>query len=255
MEDISQTYQLMIVGKTGYGKTSIVNSLVGYKHFAEGETLKSQTMEVCEYKGPLEKWDENKNNLYSIIDTPGLYCSEEKDNSHIVNIVKFLKSLKENGGINCIFFVLNLTDQRFDSSIQTSLNLIRSLLGDNVFKKLKIIYTFKNVMNEKFFKKSLERFKDLPELLRMSGFPIEGDLQSFIYDYDNPEEFCTEIIKCLKNTPKFYPEVLEHLENVDFDLKDPVKIYRNLIDNSKCIASLNYQLDNLTILIQKHEIL
>ena len=249
---IRESFNLMIVGKTGSGKSSILNSLVGDKKFPEGEGLDSETMEVCEYSGALP-WDSSHNNQYSVIDTPGFYYSKKKDNQHINSIVKFLKTLKENGGINCIFFTIALTEQRFDSSIQTGLNLIKTLLGDEVFKKLKIIYTFKNNLNQVGLNRALTRFKDLPELLKTSGFPVEENIEYFIYDYDRPDDFCNQIISCVKKSPKFYPEVLDHINEVDFDLTDPMKVYKTLVENSKNIADLNLQLSNLEKIKENYE--
>ena len=86
-----------------------------------------------------------------------------------------------------------------------------------------------------------------------SGFPVNENLETFIFDYDKPEDFCMEIIAGTKKSPKFYPEVLNHLENIDFDLTDPVKVYKSLLDNSKCIASLNDQLNKLEDVIKNYE--
>ena len=211
--------------------------------------MTSKTREVCEYTGKL-KYDDA---IYNIIDTPGFYDSDNEDNKHINNIINFIKNLKEFGGINCIFYFISLQEQRFDHTIHTCLSLLRSLLGDDVFKMIKIIYTHKNDLSQKAYVKALDRFKDLPQLLISSGFPVNENLERFIFDYDKPEDFCMEIIACTKKSPKFYPEVLDHLENINFDLTDPVKVYKSLLDNSKCIASLNDQLNKLEDVIKNYE--
>ena len=46
---------------------------------------------------------------------------------------------------------------------------------------------------------------------------------------------------------------MNHLENIDFDLTDPVKVYKSLLDNSKCIASLNDQLNKLEDVVKNYE--
>jgi GTP1/Obg family GTP-binding protein len=107
--------------------------------------LTSKTREVCEYTGKL-KYDDA---IYNIIDTPGFYDSDNEDNNHINNIINFIKNLKEFGGINCIFYFISLQEQRFDHTIHTCLSLLRSLLGDDVFKMIKIIYTHKNDLSQK----------------------------------------------------------------------------------------------------------
>ena len=136
--EVNHKYSFIVIGKTGAGKSSILNSLVGEDKFPEGEGLKSKTKEVCEYQGKL-KYDDA---TYSIIDTPRFYDSDKEENKHINNIVRFLKNLKEFGGINCIFYVISLKEQRFDHTLQTCLSLLKTLLGDDVFKMIKIIFDF-----------------------------------------------------------------------------------------------------------------
>jgi GTPase Era involved in 16S rRNA processing len=204
--EVNENYSFIVIGKTGAGKSSILNSLVGEIKFPEGEGLKSKTKEVCEYHGKL-KYD---NAIYSIIDTPGFYDSEQEDNKHINNIVNFFKNLKEIGGINCIFYVISLKEQKFDHTLQTCLSLLKTLLGDDVFKMIKIIYTFKNDLSNKAYVKALDRFKDLPQLLVTSGFPVTENLETFIFDYDEQEEFLQQILQSTKNSPKLFPEVLNN---------------------------------------------
>ena len=233
----------VILGKTGWGKSSILNSLIGIpNYFPEGEGLKSQTKDIKKYKGHLNY---NKNEEYFIIDTPGFYDSENEDKKHMKSIVEFLKTLKESGGLNLIFFVISLKEQKFDHSLQTCLSLLRTLLGENIFSRVKIIFTFKNDLNPKSLKKALDRFKELPNLLIATGFPVDHDMDTLIYDQDDPDEFGCKLVEVLKNYDKFYPQVLDDLENVDFDLDDPIKIFNALVNNSKSMKDLNNQLNNL----------
>ena len=234
-------YSFIVIGKKGAGNSSILNSLVGEERFPEGGELTTITKEVCGYVGKL-KYD---NSTFAIIDTPVFLDSDNEDINHIKNIIKFMKNLKEFGAINCIFYVISLGERRFDHTIQTCLSLLKTLLGDDVFKMIKFIYTMKNEISRKSYVNALERFKDLPELLKTSGFPVNDNVEIFIYDYDEPEDFCRKIITCTKQSPKFSPEVLQHLKNINFDQNDPVNVYENLIDNSECISSLNDQLNIL----------
>jgi hypothetical protein len=246
----NQSFTFILMGKTGAGKSSVLNSLVGEKRFPEGDGLRSKTKEVVEYKGKLQ-YD---NSVFSIIDTPGFYDTDKEDNKHINNLVKFFKSLKEFGGLNCVFYVLSLHEQRFDSSLQTSLHLLQTILGDDLFKMIKIIFTFKNQLIESAYIKSLDRFQELPQFLISSGFPVNETLETFIYDYDRPQNFCKDIIRSVKNSPKFYPEVLDHMQNIDFDLNDPMKVYASLISSSKSIHNLHVKMCELENIIKTYEL-
>jgi len=244
-----ESYTFIVMGKTGAGKSSILNSLVGFKKFPEGKTLRAETKEVVHYEGNLK----HDNSTFTIIDTPGFYDTEGEDQKNVNNIVQFFKNLKESGGLNCVFFVIPLTEQRFDQTLLTSLNLLRTLLGDDLFDMIKIIYTFKNHLNEMAFQKSLERFKDLPEFLISSGFPVKENLETFIFDYDNPDRFCREVIASVKKSRKAYPEVLNNLKEVDFNIKDPIKIYAKLIESSEVIHTLSIKMSQLENIIKTYE--
>jgi len=243
MEINNDCKSVVILGKTGTGKSSILNSLTGVKDmFPEGEELNSKTKEVKSFKGSL-KYDDTRN--YYIIDTPGFYDSDNEDKSHIKNILIFLKTLKDFGGLNAVYFTVSLKEQKFDYSLQTCLSLLRTMLGEDIFKILKIIYTFKNDLSPSAYEKAKKRFKDLPMLLITSGFPVSMDIETLIYDYDQPDEFGMNIISQLKDSEKIYPEVLDHLENVDLDLTDPLKVFNALVNNSKSMKDLGNQLENL----------
>ena len=54
MDQGFDTKTFVILGKTGWGKSSILNSLIGIPdYFPEGKDLRSKTKEVKKYQGPL----------------------------------------------------------------------------------------------------------------------------------------------------------------------------------------------------------
>ena len=109
----------ILIGKTGVGKTSLLNIMykenigkVGYS--SHSETKVSKDYYIKEKIG-------NENIYFCIIDTPGLYDTEgeEKDNSQKYQLNSLIseKGIKVKG----LLFLSNFQNERFDSSEQFSL--------------------------------------------------------------------------------------------------------------------------------------
>jgi len=239
-------YTVIILGKTGSGKSSILNKLCenpGY--FKEGSSLKSETGGVEWLVGTLKSI---KDKTCLFVDTPGFYDTENKDKSHIKELIEFLKII--NHGFTILIFTFNLTEMRFDSSLQFSIAMLSNLLGEDIYKSTRIVLTFKNLMNEKHFKSRYDIIaSELPERLTISG--IHGVPHPYyVYDhegdeYGNLESLIKEIISI---KTKVKPEILQYVgEHLDID--DPVKMLKLLNDNTKQMKSYMEKIKNLEALV------
>jgi len=109
----------ILIGKTGVGKTSLLNVIFGEEKGKVGYTSKSETSS-SNYYCSKEKID-SEYIYFCIIDTPGLYDTQGGDIDKIQKqeIMKLIS--KENIIIKGLLFLSNFQNERFDASEQTSL--------------------------------------------------------------------------------------------------------------------------------------
>ena len=110
----------ILIGKTGVGKSSLLNILVGENVAKVGHSTKSETKSSTSFYFIEKKDDENIFYL-SIIDTPGLYDTQgkEADDNQKKEIIQLIS--EEKIKIKGLLFLTNFQNERFDSSEQDSL--------------------------------------------------------------------------------------------------------------------------------------
>ena len=119
----------ILLGKTGTGKTTLLNLIYGDNIGKVGYETKSETKLSSYYC--IKEEINSKKICFSIIDTPGLYDTDDLQNDEkIKNNTKELIA-KENLKIKGILFLSNFQNERFDYSE------IDSLFQYNAFFPLK----------------------------------------------------------------------------------------------------------------------
>jgi len=104
----------ILIGKTGVGKTTLLNLLFIDNIGKVGDSSQSQT-KISNYYCLKEKIN-SEIFYFCIIDTPGLYDSDLEDNNQIEEIKKLIS--QENIKIKGLFYLINFQEKRFDLSIQ-----------------------------------------------------------------------------------------------------------------------------------------
>jgi GTP-binding protein EngB required for normal cell division len=130
----------ILIGKTGTGKTSLLNIMFGDDVGKVGYSTQSETKNTNYYY--IKENIGNKSIYFCLVDTPGLYDSdgEEADKNQKIEIIKLIskKKIKVKG----LLFLSNFQNERFDASEQMSLIEYNSLFPlKDFWNHLIIIFT------------------------------------------------------------------------------------------------------------------
>ena len=170
----------ILLGKTGTGKTSLLNLLYGGDIGKVGYESKSETS-ISSYYCIKEVID-SKTYCYSIIDTPGLYDSFGRENDE--KMKDYTKDLisKENLKIKGILFLSNFQNERFDYSEIDSLFQYNTFFPlKNFWKHVILIFTHyygdpdgysKEEIRENSIKNLTLLFSELMERIKEVSTPV-----------------------------------------------------------------------------------
>ena len=130
----------ILIGKTGVGKTALLNVLYGEDIGKVGHTTKSET-KTSNYYCIKESFGE-ENIYFCIVDTPGLYdtSGKEADDNQKQEIMRLVSN--EDIKIKGLLFLSNFQNERFDASEQFSLVEYNAIFPLKEFwKRIILIFT------------------------------------------------------------------------------------------------------------------
>lgn len=146
-----KTFTFLLIGKTGMGKSSTINSLMG-----------AQVSPVSDFDRCTTDVNYHETNLHEaiirVIDTPGL-CDEEEE---VGNDAKYIEMMRQKipYAIDAVLFVSRLDANRVDASEKRGLRLITEAFGELFWKKAVIVFTHSDKVSDERFEEYLrERTK------------------------------------------------------------------------------------------------
>jgi GTP-binding protein EngB required for normal cell division len=131
MLDNKKSITLLLAGRTGVGKSSTINSLLGAEVAPVGK-FRPTTMSVATYA------HEHGGLQYHIVDTPGL-CD---DLPEVGNDQRYLAAIRDvSAQADCLLFVTELDAARVSGDERRGIKILTEALGASVWEHALIVFT------------------------------------------------------------------------------------------------------------------
>lgn len=193
---------VVLLGKTGNGKSCLGNFLLDNNIFKTSSKQESETVD--------SKIGINYSKDFCVIDTPGLNDSQRRDQMHYQNIIKFIK----NKYITSFLLVFNFNETRLSLDLQELIKIYCNIFNFEIFNHLGLVFTKtydknKNRLNSLKSKKKNEFVNNVKKIIEnffdrklnkdLPCFFIDADLEDV--DDDSSKER-SKIIEWVKNSSK-----------------------------------------------------
>lgn len=172
--ELGKKFVFLLVGRTGVGKSSTINSLMG-KEIAKVGDYEPTTMEVKSYDSEISGVK------FTVIDTPGL-CDDLEEAGNDYNYLELMRSNVNQ--IDSMWFVSRLDETRVTSDEKRGIKLISEAFGSKVWENAVIIFTFANAVDLLKYPVALEKRTELirKEIAKYTGVAVANNIPSVAVD-------------------------------------------------------------------------
>jgi len=168
-----ETFVYLLVGRTGVGKSSTINALMG-KKVAETSRSKPTTMDVTFYNNEINGVS------FTVVDTPGLcddYVEKGKDSKYLEAILTKVPR------IDLLWFVTPIYETRIRRDELDGIKIITEAFGTDIWKHSIIVFTFADKADEDYAEHLQERTENIQgAIAEYVGTEIAGQIPAVAVD-------------------------------------------------------------------------
>ena len=180
-----ETRNVVVVGKTGAGKSSVANQILGLHKFTVKNVASSVTLDVEARSSSF--YDESSGTRYNfkVIDTVGVFDTK-KNNADVITKVKNFFENDSPEGINLVLFVFR--KGRFTDEERSTFDYIIKNFSDKISDFSALVLTFcdgeNDAANQQFLQSFQNEAADVVRFMKkgvyMVGFPDLSNMRARI---------------------------------------------------------------------------
>ena len=169
-----RSIHILVTGKTGTGKSALINGLMGANVTKEGDTLDPTTAQVEQIKQMVHGIS------MSVFDSPGLQDGTRREDEYLRDMERKCQN------VDLVLYTIKLTDQRVHVADTNAMRKLTDAFGDRFWERAMFVMTFANEVlspeypedeeeNQKYFESRLKLWKEkLPKIVdERADIPLE----------------------------------------------------------------------------------
>jgi small GTP-binding protein len=218
-------YNVLIIGKTGTGKSTLINNIFGKQIANVGEGV-TGTYSITKYPGRYN------NKHINFIDTPGFF-DVEISNDYVIH------QLSKLNHINIILLCHDISQSRILDEDRHVLNLLIDNFGNDIFKHVYVVFTKSNLV------------KNNDVVSNVFANMYEQKINHFIRAYDSINvDWVSKILTLTDEKITWFDFEKEHNQVINIKMEKARKEgyyneeYKRKIDNYVKYNNQDYYVDN-----------